>query len=272
MQIRNLEGIPIETIVESLLEAFSDYFVKMPAEVAYWESRFKGAGVDWKSSFGIFDGRKLVAFIIHGIDLYHSKLTAFNTGTGVLPAYRSRKAVDQLYEFAIPHFRRTGVEKCILEVIRKNFRAIRVYERIGFRIIRKLKCFEGSINTGNEKFRLEKVAFEEVNENSNVDNKYYSWDNFSATIERADGIYQTFLVRDHQDREAGYFVINPNIGYVAQLEMIHGPVGVVFKGLSQVSKEVRLNNIDEARTDLIDMLLKKGLVNTVNQYEMEMLL
>ncbi|GHA45979.1 hypothetical protein GCM10007103_28780 [Salinimicrobium marinum] len=111
MQIRNLEGIPIETVVTSLLEAFSDYFVKMPAEVAYWESRFKGAGVDWKSSFGIFDEKKLVAFIINGIDLHQGKLTAFNTGTGVLPAYRSRKAVDQLYEFAFPYFRESGTEK-----------------------------------------------------------------------------------------------------------------------------------------------------------------
>ncbi|WP_189605489.1 hypothetical protein [Salinimicrobium marinum] len=158
----------------------------------------------------------------------------------------------------------------MLEVIQENLRAIRVYERIGFKISRKLKSFQGKIVPGNEKFRLEKVPFEEVIEKSSLYDEFYSWDNSGATIKRSEEIYQTFLVRNHEGRAAGYFVINPDIGYVAQLELINGPAGVVFNGLAKISPEVRLNNIYEGRTDLIDVLLKNGLVNTVNQYEMEM--
>ncbi len=270
MHIRNLQGIQIETIVSCLLESFSDYFVKMPSEVTYWETRFKGAGVDWESSFGMFDNDKLVAFIIHGIDVHQEKLSAFNTGTGVLPEYRSQKAVDQLYDFARSHFKQSRVERCMLEVIQENFRAIRVYERIGFSITRSLKCFQGRIKIEKQKFRLEKIPFEEVPVQHSLDKALYSWENSPATIKRSGAIYQTFLVRDYQDLEAGYFVINPEVGYVPKIEYTQGRAGVVFHALAEISADVRLNNIDESRKDLIANLLHYGLVNTVNQYEMEM--
>ena len=69
-----------------------------------------------------------------------NKFTAFNSGTGVVPKYRGRRIVKQLYDFAIPELLKRGVEKCGLEVIKENEKAIKAYRRVGFEIIKILKC------------------------------------------------------------------------------------------------------------------------------------
>jgi ribosomal protein S18 acetylase RimI-like enzyme len=107
--------------------AFDGYFVKMPDSLDYWATRFKQARVNYHYSFGVFDASRLVAFIIQGMDIHDGQLTAFNTGTGVLPAYRGQKLVDRLYDHAIPRLKERGIQKCQLEVIQENERAIRVY-------------------------------------------------------------------------------------------------------------------------------------------------
>ena len=102
MQIKSLQHISLEQIVECLLIAFEGYFVHMPTELSYWDNRFRAARVDYGLSFGVFDDDRLVAFIIQGIDIHNGEMTAFNTGTGVVPEYRGLQLVDKIYAHAIP--------------------------------------------------------------------------------------------------------------------------------------------------------------------------
>ena len=83
-QIKNLSNTPLPQIVDCLLIAFADYFVKMPSDVEYWKNRWQGARIAYEASIGVFDGDKLVAFMMIGIDHHNRKLAAFNTGTGVI--------------------------------------------------------------------------------------------------------------------------------------------------------------------------------------------
>ena len=76
-------------------------------------------------------------FIINAIDKRNGILTAFNTGTGVIPEYRGKRIVKSIYAHAIGELRQQGVEKSTLEVITKNDIAIRSYKSIGFSIRRR---------------------------------------------------------------------------------------------------------------------------------------
>ena len=143
--IQHLKNTDLPIIVDCLVKAFANYFVPMPDSVDYWRNRFKGARVNFELSYGVFDDQQLVAFIINGVDGEKEALTAFNTGTGVLPAYRGQQLVDKMYEKAIPIFKENDITSCALEVIQANDRAIRVYERIGFTKQRSLQCFKGAI-------------------------------------------------------------------------------------------------------------------------------
>ncbi|SDL79538.1 Acetyltransferase (GNAT) family protein [Salinimicrobium catena] len=272
MNIRNLAATGTADIVECLLSAFSNYFVQLPSEVYYWEDRFKAARVDLTLSFGMFDEDKLVGFIINGIDHHNGKLTAFNSGTGVLPAYRGKAVVDQLYEHAIPLFKERGVEKCMLEVIQENERALKVYKRIGFDISRSLTAWKGSLENDNSRYDLKEVNFQEILDKGLYRSELYSWDNMAEAVLLSEANKKSYLVSDKNGELKGYFTIGAN-GMVAQVFAVEKKHhSEVVKSIAGVSPEVRFGNIPLERQKLIGSLQKLGFENTVNQYEMEYLL
>ncbi|WP_168194534.1 GNAT family N-acetyltransferase [Antarcticibacterium arcticum] len=271
MEIRNLAKTPIETIVECLIQSFEGYFVQLPSNTDYWEDRFRNARVDLRYSFGMYEKNRLVGFIINGIDNFNGQSTAFNTGTGVLPAYRGNKIVDKLYEFAFPLLREKGVTHCRLEVIEDNSKGIRVYERIGFNITRKLFCYKGKINDSENRLRIEKMASGEIGLNDFGDEELYSWDHTRDAIVAAGKHYDTYIVYKDNQQQAGYFTINPEMGYLARIgKTFSGTYKELIGAVKQIASEVKVNNVCESRTQLRTHLVDAGLVNFINQFEMEM--
>ena len=270
MNIQNLKDTPLAVIVECMAIAFEGYFVKIPADVDFWRDRYKAARVDFELCFGVFDQEKLVAFIINGIDQQNGLLTAFNTGTGVLPEYRGKQLVDKLYEHALPIFKERGIQKCALEVIQENNRAIRVYERIGFEIKRSMKCFSGDLKTIKAESSVQAVPFVDIKNSENPNHHFYSWDNCNEALLSAGDIYTSYFVLNNQQQKIGHFIINPKNNYVAQLEADEENLGILISGIQQITNNIRINNVDERRTRYIQHLLHHGLENTIDQFEMEM--
>lgn len=158
MKINSLSLIRGEGIT-CFLSALENYFVKFPRDVEYWKSRLVTACVDWELFLGMFDGENPVGFIINGIDPHNEKFTAYNTGTGILPEYRGKSIVDQLYLHSIPLLKNHGIEKSLLELICENERTIKVYKRIGFRITRTLKNFQRKSSRNEFGENSSKMAF-----------------------------------------------------------------------------------------------------------------
>ena len=145
MIVRNLSNISLEEILDAFLLAFENYFVPMPVEKEYYENRWKVARVDYNLSYGMFDGNKLVGFIIHAVDKRRGQLMAFNTGTGVIPGYRGKRIVQSIYDQALKDLKHHSIEKSTLEVITKNEIAIRTYQKVGFNVYKYFKCFNGTL-------------------------------------------------------------------------------------------------------------------------------
>jgi len=268
MEIRNLSNTKLSTIVDCLSIAFEGYFVQMPSEVKYWESRYKGARVDYNLSFGAFHEDKLVAFIINGIDKNNGLLTAFNTGTGVIPAFRGQQLVDKIYAHAIPILKNKGVQQCSLEVIQANARAIRVYERIGFTKDRSLKCFKGTIDSPTDKVSIQQVDYTTLTAAGKPEHNFYSWDHSKEAILNSGRDYQTYVVR-RKEQAVGYFAIKES-GYLGQFEAKDQDFHYLMNGIKLVNPTIRINNVDASRTVLINNLLSVGLENTIDQFEMSM--
>lgn len=268
MEIRPLNQTALRAIVDCLLIAFEDYFVPMPSDLNYWADRFKGARVDLTLSYGAFDGDQLAGFIIHGIDDYKGHRTAFNTGTGVIPRYRGQQLVDKIYAYAISRLKEQGITQCALEVIQDNHRAIRVYERIGFSITRNFLCFNGKLQQESENLEVRPVPFEQV-QCLRTDHQLYSWDNVNAAIQTAGSIYTTYLVK-RGEKNIGFFTVNPKNGYLAQYEASPEEFPSLLAGIQGVHPDVRINNVDQERAEMILFFLSAGLDNHIDQYEMVM--
>ncbi|MEQ8905034.1 GNAT family N-acetyltransferase [Ekhidna sp.] len=268
IEIKTLEKTPIQDIIDCLLVAFEGYFVQMPSDLHFWKNRLRNAGFTPEMSWGAFSNDQLVGFILNASGTQEGLLTVFNMGTGILQDFRGQKLVDRMYEFGLPALREKGIKRCSLEVITKNERAITVYQRIGFKISKMLKCYKGTISS----------TFPVVNLESDFDkadlqyfNHLYSWENNYQAVQRGQDDYVCYLVRSHTSMESiGHFVINPQSGYILQLEAYSGDWQSVFNGISQVNTSIKINNIPVTRTDLINFLNRSNIENHIDQFTMEL--
>lgn len=268
MKIQNLASTSFDEVISCFLSAFEGYFVKLPEDKNYWKKRFVNARVDWELSYGMFDGDKLVGYIINAVDTHLNSLTAYNTGTGVLAEYRGRGIVDRLYEHALPDFKQHGIKKCLLEVICENDRAIKVYERIGFNTTRTLRTFTGSIPVTNAENILQKCHFSQALESGLYNAGHYSWDNTAEAVAMMAEEVQTLCLGNKLSPDA-YMVIDET-GNILQLESKSGNYRLLLESAAIFMKDVKLKNVNSERKNLINTLEKWHFTNPVNQFEMEM--
>ena len=273
MTVKKLNKISFHEVLDCFLLAFENYYVKMPTDINYYKQRWKAAKVDFSLSYGMFDNEKLVGFIIHAIDKRFNIKTAFNTGTGVIPAYRGKRIVKSIYDFAINDLRHNGIEKSTLEVITKNEKAIRAYKSIGFRICKEYICYAGNIDIGNDgQLELKKMSIEDFNWDNLPNQQFYSWDFQRETI--VEGNYVLYQVINNNKPES-YFIINLKNKYLAQFDTLNNHKKAwrrLFKGIKQVTDEVKIINVDKRLSDKLNYIRFLGLQNTINQYEMELIM
>ena len=272
MRVTHLGNTAFNDIMKCFLEAFEGYYVKMPTDYDYYKNRWKAAKVDFELSYGMFDGNKLVGFIIHAIDQREGGLIAFNTGTGVLPDYRGKRIVKSIYEYAIPELVKQGVTKSVLEVITANERAIKAYANIGFTIRKEFKCFKGEISVDDHFVNINEVDFDAVTWENILNQDKYSWDFNSSSLKQSNARYFNVL----KDGEVvSFFSMNPENNTINQMEVLMNQSGnweQLFSAIQSISKEVRIINVDSRLEEKLDAIKKVGLKNTVNQYEMELAL
>jgi ribosomal protein S18 acetylase RimI-like enzyme len=269
MIVKNLAQTDFTELLDCFLTSFENYFVTMPTVPDYYQERWKNAKVDYRFSYGMFDNGKLVGFIINAIDNRNGHITAFNAGTGVLPEYRGQRIVQSIYDHAIPDLKYHGIDKCSLEVITENIKAVKAYQRIGFEINKNYKCFNGEIKLNNKVTAdLMEIPYNEIEWNGLPNQEYYSWENQSASIQQ--GKFNYFQVLNDGKPES-FFIINQVNGYVPQFDILNNESKAwdrLFTGISLFSTSIKINNVDERLNNKINYIESIGLVNHISQYEM----
>lgn len=273
MQIRNLRDTPFKDILECFYQAFQEYYVDISKDHEYYKERWRLANVNYGLSFGAFHRDKLVGFVLNAIDCREGLFTSYNACTGVFPEFRGKKLVKSIYDYAIPILKENEIERCILEVITENSRAINAYRRVGFEITKHYKCFSGTLaHKPEEEYELREVGFNTDVLIKLLNQNWYSWENHALTITK--GNYRYFEIL-FQGTTESYFIIAPSGGYVAQMEVLVETPGAwnrLFSGLAQIADQIKINNVDERHTDKITHLQNARLTNYLDQYEMEMFL
>ncbi|EGC31051.1 hypothetical protein DICPUDRAFT_89812 [Dictyostelium purpureum] len=158
----------LKQITETFNEAFSDYVVKLVITEDSLIQKIKGENVSSKHSCGVFDqDGSLVAFILHAVDNDDKPTQLYNSATGVVPNSRSKRLVDEQYKMMIPLFREQGIKSVILEVISTNERAIKVYDRCGYKTVRMVSSYRGDLKKDtlqqylNQSIKIKKAQQEE---------------------------------------------------------------------------------------------------------------
>lgn len=277
-KIKPLSDTPLSEITRCFNEAFSDYFVKINATESYLRTRWQVARVDYGLSFGAFDGGKMVGFVIHGIGKREGMRTAHNVATGIEPPHRGQGLLGKIYEVAIQALRANGIEQTTLEVISKNKKAIRAYEKVGFRLRPELlHCFQGVVSRGPAPPNGVSIR---IVEKPNWE-RYASMPSYPLTWEMTPDALSVFP-EEFEYRElwngnefGGYVIHAPKTGLIQQLNIRpdfrrRGFGQLLLSDLVQHSPNLRMNNVPASATAMLHFLKKTGMKNNIDQYEMEM--
>ncbi|MNO54804.1 putative acetyltransferase [compost metagenome] len=279
MLIKNVEDLALEEFTTCFNEAFSDYVIPFRVTPAHLADKFAGAGVNYQMSFGAFDHDKQVAFVMHGIGDRNGERTAYNTGTGVIPLYRGRRIVEQIYRHAFPILKEHHIQKCLLEVIQTNDKAIKVYNALGFQIHRELVCFKGHIDVNlpadHRQPSITMVRLEEFDWTSV--HAYWdfepSWEQSAHAILRNPHLYDVVTIRE-DNMICGYAVIKSANGAVLQFGVLRekrnqGFGRSLFHWIGKRHANITIINVDKRDKNSIRFLQGIGLDAYIEQYEME---
>jgi ribosomal protein S18 acetylase RimI-like enzyme len=134
-----LELVPANQFtVEELVNAYNqtrvDYIVPMPMNAARLQEYVRNYDVALDSSAVALDGNQILGLAMLGVRPGHTWITRL----GILPVKRRRGTGQRLMEYLIAESRRLEVPYVLLEVIKNNIPAHRLFLKLGFRETREL--------------------------------------------------------------------------------------------------------------------------------------
>jgi ribosomal protein S18 acetylase RimI-like enzyme len=274
-------------IHKAFLEAFADYYVDtggVTEELLY--NRSVKNGVEFGASVGAFDGDRMVAMTIVGLDDWKGGRAAFDIGTGVVPAHRGKGVAKEMFRFAAVRLQELGVKRFVLEVIQENEPAIKAYRAVGFCVTREFDCFQWDLGRAratagtDSPLEIRPTSRDLLDEFKTHLEWRPSWENSFASIRRIPDDVTVFGAFDGETC-AGLLVYYPLINWITTLVVKRDRRrrGVGSALLDHFARErpggqsvVRLVNIDRSDQATLSLLGKAGCELLVRQFEMELLL
>lgn len=270
MEIRTLATISISELAAVFNTAFTGYFVPISLTVAGMEDRIARARIDLSQSVGAFEGEELVAFMLTGVQERDGKKWAYNAGTGVVPDFRRRRLVKQMYAWGEDLWRAAGFTDLCLEVIVENAYAIRAYQGVGLQIGRRIVSYKyerpdtiSTLSILAEAAQPDWPAYEQLR------SFQPSWDYNRAGVEAVVKDYRFFEWKE-EGQLKGFAIVHQN-GRIAQagcLEPNQHNWETLLEQLAIQYSSMTWINIDVEANTLLSVLQDRGWTPIIEQYEM----
>ena len=275
--IHSLQDTPLSDIVRAFRGAFADYAVAFSeAEIL---SILRRRGFAPSLSFAAFEQGQIVGFTYNGIGPADGLLSAYDTGTGVLPSHRGQGLAEQIFTASLPGLRRRGVRQYLLEVLTDNRAAQTVYQKLGFRVSRTFNCYRrshpGAVSAASRYTIVPCAVSALVAAAGDYDFKS-SWQNSPEALVRA-GDDLTCLEARHQGQPVGHCVFDAATGDLSALVVVpaYRRQGVGRSLLQAVyalchASAVKCLNVETGAQALSAFLEHNGFSLLCQQYEMRL--
>lgn len=279
---RRLTDRDFSQLYQATLDAFSDYVVPYQPTQESLRRMFVINGVSFDLSVGAFDGETMVGFTINAVGDWRGKQTVYDSGTGIIPNYRRQGISRKMFDFILPVLSENKIEQYLLEVIEENEPAVRLYQSLGFEILRRLLVFKRQEVVFVRENKDENFTIEEIKTPDwKLFESFYtfrpSWQNSTDSIKRSfadETIIKTFLGLYLSGELVGYAVIFHTSGSVPQIAVAekHRQKGFGRALLNALQKRTEkpliINNVDAQATSVSAFLEANGFSLLTMQYEM----
>ncbi|MDX5444103.1 MAG: GNAT family N-acetyltransferase [Hymenobacteraceae bacterium] len=259
-------------------QAFSDYIIKLQLTEEQFYHKLQREGVELVLTGGAFQSKVLSGFILSGTGNWNNKNTAYNAGTGVVPAARRKGVASNLYQYMLPVLKQNGIEQCLLEVIQQNNKAFELYLKLGFDVVRELDSFRVAkdVLTGavNKAATIRFTASPDWHVYKQFWQTSPSWQNMPESVARASE--KTAIAEAFVDGNlVGYGIIFTQSGQVAQLAVQENMRGNGIGSqllhqlkLSTAAPAISFINVDRSCSSLLQYLKNKKVPKLLSQHEM----
>lgn len=277
IEIKTLEDISTTDILDCFNKSFSDYLVPVSLALAQLEDKIQSENILKEYSIGAFDNDQLIGFILHGYDVIDDRKVLYNAGTGVIPDYRGQNLTEKMYTFGLRLFKEIDIKNILLEAITENLRAIKVYERIGFKTNRTVICYKGEVKSLNKqsKYPIKKIDSYNWDEFKSFQSYKPTWQNSIASIIRSKENLEIWGSYD-DDVLVGYIIYIPERKRV-QLFAVkpeYRRLSIAYSLFNHVTptdtSEISVVNVDAKDSASNHFLQTVGLHDYIRQYEMSL--
>jgi len=271
--VTTAEQLPFAMLHTAMLEAFSDYVVPMRPTLDQFEAMLCQRSFDPAlTSVALEDGKPVALWLIG-----RRKSAGYLISSGTIPSRRGTGLAQMLAMKSETLLKQAGVTSLQLEVISTNAPAIRVYERLGFRVIRELQCYDWP--DAPKVFR-QTQGITEMNWQT-LHPKVSGFRDWSPTWQNADDAVMNLgdrlvcLVAETARATAGYAVVEPQTGTLFQIavESRYRREGIGSALIAAAAERCvgitrRLLNADAADKGFAAFLEHLGAEKSVLQFEM----
>lgn len=276
---KTLENTNIEILHQTFLSAFSDYEIKINLPLWKFQNMLKRRGHVPSLSIGAFEDEKLIGFILNGFRNWNNKETLYDLGTGVIKKYRKQGVTSSMLLAMKKLVKDKKANQYLLEVIKSNTAAVKLYKKQGFEIIRDFSCFQIDKNKYKKEENYQVKHINKIDSASwkKLENFYDfnpSWQNSIDSIRSAEDSFIYSIVY-LEDSIAGYGVIDRKTGDIPQIAVSkdHRHKGIGRSIVTDLIKnteshKINVSNVDNSSNSMKEFLLKLGFENIVEQYEM----
>ena len=139
-EIRFLDTTPVADIHACFLQAFSDYALPVDMSVRQFMLMLSRRGFEKSFSVGAFSGQQMVGCLLTGIN----GQSGYVISSGVIKEFRGMGMFTSMFEQLKERMIEDKKQDVILEVLKDNTAAVRLYRRLGFTQTRDLEFYTGS--------------------------------------------------------------------------------------------------------------------------------
>ncbi|ACM23574.1 MULTISPECIES: GNAT family N-acetyltransferase [Thermotoga] len=276
MTIKRASEVSVIDLVNLVNEIFKDYAVPVNWDVYNFNLDVRENSISLDDSFVFFEEEKPVGFVLLCIRKDRGRIDSM----GVIKPRRGTGLADMILKHALEHLVWKGVKSVVLEVVSTDQRAVRFYEKNGFKKKRHLHSFVLDRNiegTGDVRFfETDEKRIHMYSLKARTDfNRNPNWQRECLTLLLADGRYR--MERASWKDGEGYLVWGetPQSSFIVDAFAFRGNMDEFIREcVDHIQKESKKSLVTCTAVPeddpLFHALEANGFQRVLTQYEMEL--